>query len=238
MSRYDDLRTRVRAQTGIAPSILAADFLRLGEQIAAAEAAGAATIHVDVMDGRFVPNLSLGLPIMRAVRRGTQLPIEAHLMIVEPEKYAVAFAQAGADIVTVHVEATPHLNRLLTAIREEGAMPGVTLNPATPLVMIEEVLPLVGIVLVMTVNPGFGGQKYLSGSTERIRRLARLRDTHGYDFLIEGDGGLDAETVGEATAAGLDLVVAGSAVFSPPASVAANIATLNAAILPRGVRTV
>ncbi len=238
MSRYDDLRSRVRAQPGIAPSILAADFLRLGEQIAAAGAAGAATIHVDVMDGRFVPNISLGLPVMRAVRRGTQLPVETHLMIVEPEKYAVAFAEAGADIVTVHVEATPHLNRLLTAIREAGATPGVTLNPATPLVMLEEVLPLVGLVLVMTVNPGFGGQKYLPGSTERIRRLARMRDTGGYNFLIEGDGGLDAETIGEATAAGLDLVVAGSAVFSPKASIAANMETLAAAILPRGARTV
>lgn len=237
MSRYDDLHTRVRQHPGLAPSILAADFLRLGEQIAETEAAGAATIHVDVMDGRFVPNISLGLPVMRAVRRGTQLPVEAHLMIVEPEKYAVAFAEAGADIVTVHVEATPHLNRLLTAIREAGATPGVTLNPATPLVMIEEVLPLVGVVLVMTVNPGFGGQKYLAGSTERIRRLARLRDTHGYDFLIEGDGGLDAETIGEATAAGLDLVVAGSAVFSPKASIATNMETLAGVILPRGAQT-
>lgn len=221
----------------IGPSILSADFLRLGEEIAAAEAAGAASIHVDVMDGRFVPNISVGLPVMRAVRRATQLPVETHLMIVEPEKYAVAFAEAGADVVTVHVEATPHLNRVLTAIREAGAVPGVTLNPATPLVMLEEVLPLVGLVLLMTVNPGFGGQHYLPGSTERIRRLAQLRDARGDDFLLEGDGGLGADTVGEATVAGLDLIVAGSAVFNEKASVAANMQSLTDAIQPRGART-
>jgi len=238
MTRYDDLYARARTRPAIAPSILAADFLKLGDQIAAAEAAGAASIHVDVMDGRFVPNISIGLPVTEAVRRGTQLPIEAHLMIVEPEKYAVAFAEAGADIVTVHVEATPHLNRVLTAIREAGAIPGVTLNPATPLVMLEEVLPLVGLVLVMTVNPGFGGQRYIAGSTARIRRLAQLRDKHGYHFLIEGDGGLGAETIGEATAAGLDLIVAGSAVFNAKASVAANLHALTAAIQPRNAQIV
>src|SRR3954471_16020240 len=149
MARYEELRARVRGVPGIAPSILAADFARLGEQIAAAEAAGAASIHFDVMDGRFVPNISIGLPVLASVRETTALPIEAHLMIVEPERYAEAFVHAGADIVTVHSEATPHLHRVLTAIREAGAVAGVTLNPATPLVMLEDVLHLVGLVLVM-----------------------------------------------------------------------------------------
>lgn len=225
-------------RAGIAPSILSADFLRLGAQIGEAEAAGAASIHVDVMDGRFVPNISIGLPVLEAVRRATTLPIETHLMIVEPEKYAEAFAKEGADIVTVHVEATHHLNRLLTAIREAGATPGVTLNPATPLGMLEEVLPLVGLVLLMSVNPGFGGQSYLPSSTARVRRLAEMRAARGLDFIIEMDGGLNTHTLGEATAAGCELAVAGSAVFNPTATVAANLAALTAAIRPLGAREV
>ena len=220
------LRERLSYGPGIAPSILSADFLRLGEGIAQAEAAGAATVHFDVMDGRFVPNLSIGLPVLEAVRRGTALPIEAHLMIVEPEQYVHAFVKAGADIVTVHVEATAHLYRALTAIREEGASPGITLNPATPLVLLEEVLHLVDVVLVMTVNPGFGGQSYIPSSTDRIRRLGEMREAGGYDFLIEADGGINAQTIGPATAAGCDLVVAGSAVFNSKATVAENMTTL------------
>lgn len=230
MTRFAALRDRLARGPGIAPSVLSADFLHLGAQVAAAGAAGAAAIHFDVMDGRFVPNLSVGLPVLRALRRGTDLPIEAHLMIVEPERYAAQFVEAGADIVTVHVEATAHLNRLLTAIREAGASPGVTLNPATPLVLLEEVLPLVDLVLLMTVNPGYGGQGYLPGSTERIRRLAAMRDAGGYPFIIEADGGLNAETIGPAAAAGLDLAVAGSAVFNAQASVVETMATLEKAI--------
>ncbi len=224
--RYEVLRERLRTRPGVAPSILSADFLRLGVQIAEAEAAGAVAIHVDVMDGRFVPNISIGLPVAGAVRRATDLAVEAHLMIVEPERYAEAFAQAGADIVTVHVEATTHLNRLLTAIREAGAVPGVTLNPATPLVMLEEVLPLVGLVLVMSVNPGFGGQRYLPESTARVAALAALRAERGLDFIIEVDGGITAATIGPVVGAGSDLLVAGSAMYNANGSVAANMERL------------
>jgi ribulose-phosphate 3-epimerase len=230
VGRYDDLRQRVRTGPGIAPSILAADFARLGDAIAQAEAAGAASIHFDVMDGRFVPNISIGLPVLASVRRATALPIEAHLMIVEPERYAEAFAHAGADIVTVHTEATAHLNRVLSSIRDAGAVPGVTLNPATPLVMIEEVLPLVGLVLVMSINPGFGGQTYLPASTARIARLAEMRAERALDFIIEVDGGINPATIRAAADAGCDLMVAGTAVFGAHGSVAANIEALHAAL--------
>jgi ribulose-phosphate 3-epimerase len=224
------LRERLRTGPGIAPSILAADFAHLGDQIAQAEAAGAASIHFDVMDGRFVPNISIGLPVLASVRRATTLPIEAHLMIVEPERYVEAFARGGADIVTVHVEATVHLNRVLAMIRDAGATPGVTLNPATPLVMIEEVLPLVGLVLVMSINPGFGGQSYLPASTARIKRLADLRAERGLDYLIEVDGGVNTTTIGDVTEAGCNLAVSGTGVYNTHGSVAANIAALRAAM--------
>jgi ribulose-phosphate 3-epimerase len=216
----------LRGGTGIAPSILSADFRCLGDQIAAAEAAGADAIHFDVMDGRFVPNISIGIPVLESIRAGTTVPIETHLMIVEPEKYAEAFVAAGADIVTVHVEATPHVYRVLTAIRDAGAVAGVTLNPATPLVMLEEVLDLVGLVLVMSVNPGFGGQHYLPSATTRIRRLAEMRQARGLDYLIEVDGGIHADTIATAAHAGCDLVVAGSAIYNDAASVAENITAL------------
>lgn len=230
MGRFEGLRERVRSGPGIAPSILAADFARLGDAIAEAEAAGATSIHFDVMDGRFVPNISIGLPVLESIRKTTNLPIEAHLMIVEPERYAEAFARAGADIVTVHVEATAHLNRALAMIRDAGAVPGVTLNPATPLVMLEEVLPLVGLVLVMSINPGFGGQSYLPASTERIRRLAALRAERGLTYLIEVDGGVNTATIGAVTAAGCDLAVAGTAVYDADGSIAANLDALRAAM--------
>jgi ribulose-phosphate 3-epimerase len=230
MSGYEELRERLRTGPSIAPSILAADFAHLGEQIAQAEAGGAASIHFDVMDGRFVPNISIGLPVLASVRRATTLPIEAHLMIVEPERYVEAFARGGADIVTVHVEATVHLNRVLAMIRDAGATPGVTLNPATPLVMIEEVLPLVGLVLVMSINPGFGGQSYLPASTARIKRLADLRAERGLDYLIEVDGGVNTTTIGDVTEAGCDLAVSGTGVYNTHGSVAANIAALRAAM--------
>lgn len=232
MTRYTALRERLRQGPGIAPSLLSADFLRLGAQIDEAEAAGAASIHFDVMDGRFVPNLSIGVPVLESVRHGTDLPIEAHMMIVEPERYVETFVHAGADIVTVHVESTVHLNRLLTMIRDAGAVPGVTLNPATPLVMLETVYDLVGLVLVMSVNPGFGGQQYVPAATERLRTLVAERAARGLDFIIEVDGGIHAETIGAAAGAGCDLFVVGSAVFNREASVAENIAALRAA-LPR-----
>ncbi len=230
MARYDTLREQLRAGPGIAPSILAADFAHLGDALGQAEAAGAASIHFDVMDGRFVPNISIGLPVLASVRTATILPIETHLMIVEPERYAESFAHAGADIVTVHVEATAHLNRVLTAIREAGAVPGVTLNPATPLIMLDEVLPLVGLVLVMSINPGFGGQTYLPASTARITRLAEMRDERGLDFLIEVDGGINPTTIATVTQAGCDLMVAGTAVYNSHGSVVQNIAALRAAM--------
>ncbi|MDQ6602204.1 MAG: ribulose-phosphate 3-epimerase [Chloroflexota bacterium] len=230
MGRYDDLRARLRTGAAIAPSILAADFAHLGDAIADAESVGAASIHFDVMDGRFVPNISIGLPVLASVRRATSLPIETHLMIVEPERYAEEFARAGADIVTVHTEATAHLNRVLTMIRDAGAVPGVTLNPATPLVMIEEVLDLVGLVLVMSINPGFGGQTYLPASTARIARLAEMRAERGLDFIIEVDGGINPTTIRDAATAGCDLMVAGTAVFNTHGTVAENIDALRAAM--------
>lgn len=230
VTRYEALRERVRNGPAIAPSILAADFAHLGDAIAQAETAGAASIHFDVMDGRFVPNISIGLPVLASVRRTTALPIETHLMIVEPERYAEAFAQAGADIVTVHSEATAHLNRVLTSIRDTGAIPGVTLNPATPLVMIEEVLPLVGLVLVMSINPGFGGQTYLPASTARIARLAEMRAARDLDFIIEVDGGINLTTIRAAAEAGCDLMVAGTAVYNTHGTVAANLDALRAAL--------
>ncbi len=230
MGRYEELRERVRARPAIAPSILAADFAHLGDAIAQAGEAGAASIHFDVMDGRFVPNISIGLPVLTSIRGATALPIEAHLMIVEPERYAEAFAHAGADIVTIHTEATAHLNRVLSSIRDAGAVPGVTLNPATPLVMIEEVLPLVGLVLVMSINPGFGGQTYLPASTARLARLTEMRAERDLDFIIEVDGGINPTTIRAAAEAGCNLMVAGSAVYNTHGTVAANIEALRAAL--------
>jgi len=186
VTQYAGLRERLHGGPAIAPSILAADFAHLGDAIAQAEAAGAASIHFDVMDGRFVPNISIGLPVLASVRRATALPIETHLMIVEPERYAEAFAHAGANIVTVHTEATAQRNRVLTAIREAGARPGVTLNPATPLVMIEEVLPLVGLVLVMSINPCFGGLNYLAAFIAPISRQVNIRSETAMDLNTKG----------------------------------------------------
>lgn len=230
MGRYDELRARLRTGPALAPSILAADFAHLGDAIAEAASAGAASIHFDVMDGRFVPNISIGLPVLASVRRATVLPIETHLMIVEPERYAEAFAHGGADIVTVHTEATAHLNRVLTAIRDAGAVPGVTLNPATPLVMIEEVLDLVGLVLVMSINPGFGGQEYLPAATARIARIAEMRAARGLDFIIEVDGGVNPKTISAAARVGCDLMVAGTAVFNTQGAIAANLNALQTAM--------
>jgi ribulose-phosphate 3-epimerase len=197
----------------IAPSILSADFGRLAEEIRAAEAAGADWIHVDVMDGRFVPNITIGPLVVEAVRRATSLPIDVHLMIVEPERYVEAFARAGASVISVHAEVSPHLHRTLQVIRAAGARPAVALNPSTPPDAVEWVLDDCAMVLVMTVNPGFGGQRYVPACTEKVRRLREMADARGLALEIEVDGGIKAETVGEVAAAGANVFVAGTAVF-------------------------
>jgi ribulose-phosphate 3-epimerase len=200
----------------IAPSILSSDFGRLAEEVRAAEAAGADWIHVDVMDGRFVPNITVGPLVVEAVRKVTRLPIDAHLMIVEPERYVDAFARAGADLVSVHAEASPHLHRTLQAIRAAGARPAVALNPSTPLDALEWVLGDCDMVLLMSVNPGFGGQRYIPAVTEKVRRLREAAEARRLALEIEVDGGIRDETVGPVAAAGANVFVAGTAVFGAP----------------------
>jgi len=204
---------RIQRAFELAPSILSADFSRLGEEIAAIEAGGATVLHVDVMDGRFVPNITIGLPVVKSLRGATRMTIDCHLMIVEPNRYAVEFVKAGADMVSVHVEADVHLQRTLVAIREAGGQAGIAINPATPLGSLEEALPYADFVLVMSVNPGFGGQKFIPTSTDKLRRLRRMIDERGLDVRIEVDGGIDAGNIHEIVAAGAELIVAGSAVF-------------------------
>jgi ribulose-phosphate 3-epimerase len=204
----------------IASSILAADFTRLGEQVKEAEAAGADWIHVDVMDGHFVPNISIGPLVVKALRPVTRLTLDVHLMIEKPERYLKAFAQAGADRITVHVETCPHLHRTIQQIRELGCKPGVTLNPATPLTALEMVLAEVDLVLIMSVNPGFGGQKYIPGSTQKIARLRNMLDAIGSQAELEVDGGINVDTIAEAVQAGATVLVAGSAIFNERVSVA------------------
>ncbi|MGQ9490194.1 MAG: ribulose-phosphate 3-epimerase [Anaerolineae bacterium] len=214
----------------IAPSILAADFAALGAAVRAAEAAGADYIHVDVMDGHFVPNITIGPPVVAALRRVTPLPLDVHLMIAQPERYLDDFARAGASIITVHVEACPHLHRTLQAIRELGVRPGVTLNPATSLETLREVLPYVEQVLVMTVNPGFGGQTYIPTMTDKVARLAAMIRDARLPVDIEVDGGIDAHTAPAIVAAGARVLVAGTAVFGHPGGIAAGIAELRRAV--------
>lgn len=197
----------------IAPSILAADFARLGAEVAEAEAAGADYIHVDVMDGHFVPNLTMGPPIVRAVRRVTGLPLDVHLMMEAPERYLADFAEAGANILTVHVETCPHLHRTVEQIKELGCRAGVTLNPATPAASLQEILRFADLVLVMTVNPGFGGQRYIEGIELKIRQVRDMLDDGGLHAELEVDGGIDAETAGRVVRAGADVLVAGTAIF-------------------------
>lgn len=197
----------------IAPSILSADFARLGDEVRAIEAAGADWVHFDVMDGRFVPNITVGPLVLQAVRAVTQLPLDAHLMIVEPEKYVEDFAKAGADWITVHAEAVTHLDRVLHQIRDAGAKAGVSLNPATPLAAIEQVLPAVDMILLMTVNPGFGGQQYIEYCTDKIRAARALIDRVDREILLEIDGGVKVDNIGRVAGDAVDIVVAGSAVF-------------------------
>jgi ribulose-phosphate 3-epimerase len=213
----------------IAPSILAADFADLGAAVRAAEAAGADYIHVDVMDGHFVPNITVGIPVVAALRRTTRLPLDVHLMITAPERYVADFVRAGADIITVHVEACPHLHRTVQQIRELGARPGVVLNPATSLETVREILPYVDQVLLMTVNPGFGGQSYIPTMTAKIARLAAMMTETGREIELEVDGGIDIHTTPKVVAAGARVLVAGTAVFGHPGGVAGGIAALRAA---------
>lgn len=197
----------------IAPSILSADFTRLAEEINAVKAGGANILHVDVMDGHFVPNITIGLPVVKSIRKATDMTIDTHLMIAEPGRYAVKFVEAGADMVSVHVEADDHLHRTLTAIREAGAEAGVAINPATPLVALEEALPYADFVLLMSVNPGFGGQKFVPTSLDKLRRLRQMIVERGLKTKIEIDGGIDASNISTIVDAGAEIIVAGSAVF-------------------------
>ncbi|UCE83181.1 MAG: ribulose-phosphate 3-epimerase [Deltaproteobacteria bacterium] len=200
----------------LAPSILSADFSRLGEEVAAVTAAGADYIHVDVMDGHFVPNITIGPLVVEAVRRSTHLPLDVHLMISEPDLYLEDFVKAGADIVGVHVEVLPHLHRTLQRIKELGARSSVTLNPSTPLVSVEHILDQVDQVLLMTVNPGFGGQTFIDAVIPKIKALRKIIDERGVTVELEVDGGVNAATIGAVARAGADVFVAGSAVFSTP----------------------
>jgi ribulose-phosphate 3-epimerase len=195
------------------PSILAADFARLADEVARAEKGGAGAVHADVMDGHFVPNLTIGPPVVKALRRATTLPIDVHLMIEEPDRFIDAFVEAGASWISVHVEATPHLQRTVAHVRSRGVRPGVVLNPATPLATLEEILPEVDYVLLMSVNPGFGGQAFLPGSVDKVRRLRRLVQERGLKVEIEVDGGIDHENARSLVEAGAELLVVGSAVF-------------------------
>jgi ribulose-phosphate 3-epimerase len=217
-------------QIRLAPSILSADFARLGEQIAEAEAGGADMIHFDVMDGNFVPNISIGLPVLAAVRRITRLPIDVHLMIERPERYLADFVHAGADWLTVHVEGGIHLDRTLTQIRELGAHPGVTLNPGTPAAALAEVLAIVDAVLVMTVNPGFGGQAFIESQLAKIAALRAELDRVNPGARLAVDGGVHAENIAAVVAAGADQIIAGSAVFNNEQTVAEAIAGLRRGI--------
>jgi ribulose-phosphate 3-epimerase len=202
------------AKVKVAPSILSADFGRLADEVRAVEAAGADYIHCDVMDGRFVPNITIGPVVVAAVRKATKLPLDVHLMIVEPEKYIDDFVKAGASVLTVHVETCPHLNRTLQQIRHAGAKPSVVLNPSTPLSAIEEVLGDVEQVLVMSVNPGFGGQSFIASTVDKVKRLRAELQRRGLNHVdIEVDGGINPDTAKQVVAAGATVLVAGSAVF-------------------------
>ncbi len=197
----------------IAPSILAANFAALGEEIRAVEQGGASLLHVDVMDGHFVPNISIGVPVVASLHRATALPLDVHLMIERPERYIEAFAEAGADMISVHQEATPHLDRAVAMIRERGLSAGVVINPGTPVAALAEILDRVDFVLVMSVNPGFGGQKFIPAAIGKIQQLRDLRTRANYAYRIEVDGGVGPENVAELVRAGAEILVAGTSIF-------------------------
>ena len=197
----------------LAPSILSADFGRLADEIAAAERGGAGAVHVDVMDGHFVPNITVGPPVVKAVRKATALPIDVHLMIENADRYLDAFADAGASWVTLHVEAVPHLERAVARLKERGVRPGVALNPATPISSLDEILPELGYVLVMSVNPGFSGQRFIPASLDKVRRLRERIQSRGLSAAIEVDGGVDGSNIRALTEAGAEVFVAGNAVY-------------------------
>ncbi len=217
----------------IVPSILSADISRLGEQVREAEAGGADRIQIDVMDGRFVPNITFGPLVVEAVRRFTRLPLEAHLMIVEPERYVEDFARAGADIIIVHQEVSPHLHRTVQQIKQLGKAAGVALNPATPAGVLEEILPDLDLVLAMTVNPGFGGQDFIAGVLPKLRRLRLMINTQCPGCDLEVDGGIHAETAPLVVEAGANVLVAGSSIYNKRESVADAIKRLRESLLPR-----
>src|SRR5437763_7500376 len=198
------------------PSILSADFAHLADDVAAAERGGGSVIHVDVMDGHFVPNITIGPPVVKSLRKTTKLPLDVHLMISDPDKYIPAFVDAGANMLTVHAEATVHLDRTLNFIRSQNVQVGVSINPATPLSVVEHALGLADMLLIMTVNPGFGGQKFIPYTVEKILRARQLIDERNYRCVIEVDGGVDTDTVPDVVKAGAQVLVAGSAIFHAP----------------------
>ena len=200
----------------IAPSILSANFAALGDDIRKVEEAGAQLIHVDVMDGHFVPNITIGPPVVKSIRKATKLPLDVHLMISDPDKYIPAFVEAGADMVTVHAEATVHLDRTLNFIRSQKAGAGVSINPATPISAVQHALGLADMLLVMTVNPGFGGQKFIPYTLEKIREARQVIENRRYRCVIEVDGGIDTDTLPDVVRAGAEVLVAGSAIFNAP----------------------
>jgi ribulose-phosphate 3-epimerase len=213
----------------IAPSILAADFASIGESVRRLEPTGISMLHVDVMDGHFVPPISIGTPVVTSLRQATRLRLDVHLMVEHPERHIESFAKAGADMISFHQEATPHMDRVLAMIRERGCQAGVVLNPSTPLSALSEILGKVDYVLIMSVNPGWGGQSYIPEATDKIRRLREMRDRAGLDFLIEVDGGIGPENVAEAVRAGAQILVAGTSVFRAPDPVTAVRTMINQA---------